>query len=222
METDGRTARWNGWTGILAGAVAVLAITGLGGLAVVYSGAVNVAASNAEAGATEWLLGTAMERSVRARAAAVGEPVEVDSALLVHGFEHYDAMCVECHGAPGIDAGETGRGLNPSPPELADEAHEWSDAELFWITKHGIKMTGMPAFGPTHSDEELWAIVAAVRRLEDMSPAEYAATVAAAGEHQHDEDDHTHEAGAESAGGDARTGANDGHAHPPGTPAHEH
>ena len=82
-------------------------------------------------------------------------------------------MCVTCHGAPGVERGTLGKGINPKPPNLAKEAGEWSDRELFWITKHGIKLAGMPAFGVTHSDEELWAIVAFLRRLETMSAEEY-------------------------------------------------
>jgi hypothetical protein len=93
--------------------------------------------------------------------------------MLRHGFDEYREMCVACHGAPGVERGALGKGINPEPPDLAKESAEWSDRELFWITKHGIKMAGMPAFGITHSDEELWGIVAFVRRLESMSPEEY-------------------------------------------------
>jgi hypothetical protein len=63
--------------------------------------------------------------------------------------------------------------VHPTPPDLAEEAPERSDRELFWITKHGIKMAGMPAFGPTHSDEEIWGIVAFVRELSRMAPEDY-------------------------------------------------
>ncbi|MDX1650197.1 MAG: cytochrome c, partial [Myxococcota bacterium] len=78
----------------------------------------------------------------------------------------------------------------PEPPELAEEAAEWGDTELFWITKHGVRMTGMPAFGPTHADRELWDVVALVRRLPELSAGEYAALVEEAGE-----DGHAHEHG---------------------------
>jgi mono/diheme cytochrome c family protein len=200
------------WTGAGIGAAATVAVFALGGLGFAYSGAYDIAATTPHTGLVKWVLGATMERSVRSRAASVGEPMPVDSALLVHGFGHYHAMCVDCHGAPGVEKGEYGRGLNPEPPDLAEEAHEWTDAELFWITKHGIKMTGMPAFGPTHSDEELWAIVAAVRRLEEMTPEEYAAMVAAAGGgHDHGDGGHAHEPREAS-----------GHTHAPGTPPHEH
>jgi cytochrome c553 len=93
--------------------------------------------------------------------------------MVRHGFEEFHEMCVVCHGAPGVERSALGEGINPKPPDLAKEAAEWSNRELFWITKHGIKLAGMPAFGVTHTDQDLWGIVAFLRRLQNMSPAEY-------------------------------------------------
>jgi mono/diheme cytochrome c family protein len=82
-------------------------------------------------------------------------------------------MCVTCHGAPGVDASEAGEGLNPAAPDLSTgKVQKRSDGELFWLVQGGIRMTGMPAFGPTHNDEEIWKIVAFVRRLPALSPEE--------------------------------------------------
>ena len=75
-------------------------------------------------------------------------------------------MCVSCHGAPGVDASEAGDGLNPPAPDLTlPRVQKRTDGELFWLVQNGIRMTGMPAFGTTHKDEEIWKIVAFVRRL---------------------------------------------------------
>jgi len=64
---------------------------------------------------------------------------------------------------------------NPPSPLLVETAGKWSDGELYWIVKHGIKMTGMPALGPTHADQDLWAIAAFVRQLPTMTSEEYQA-----------------------------------------------
>ena len=173
------------------------------GLYVLYSGAYDVAATTDHAGVTRWALGTRQRRSVAARAASVDGAPPADSAALAGGFVHFHAMCVQCHGAPGIDRGEVGQGMQPTPPRLEDEAGEWSDAELFWITKHGIRLAGMPAFGPTHDDDAIWGIVEFVRQLEAMTEEEYADRVRALQ--------------AASA-----AGAGEGHVDPPGTPEHEH
>jgi mono/diheme cytochrome c family protein len=103
-------------------------------------------------------------------------------------------MCAACHGAPGKERGEIGKGLNPSPPNLAEVASSWSSAELFWILKNGIKMTGMPAFGPTHSDARLWSIVAFVMQLPKLTPDDYKKMGHPASKHEHQEEDrHDHQ-----------------------------
>ena len=69
---------------------------------------------------------------------------------------------------------DIGKGLNPEPPYLSDTVSRWTAPELFWIVKNGIRMTGMPAFGGTHSHAELKAAVAFIQRLPTMTPAQYA------------------------------------------------
>jgi len=72
-----------------------------------------------------------------------------------------------------VEKSEVGLGLNPPAPDLAESAADLSPGEIFWILKNGIKMTGMPAFGPTHDDAKLWDITAFVGRLADMTPEQY-------------------------------------------------
>lgn len=93
--------------------------------------------------------------------------------MVAKGGRHYRESRQTCHAGPGAERGEMARGLRPAPPELAREATHWSSAELFWIVKHGIKMTGMPAWGESHGDEDLWTIVAFLERLPKLSPKEY-------------------------------------------------
>lgn len=193
-------------TTALVTALAIVLLAAAGLLLVIHTGAYNVAATEPHWGLTRWAFNTLQKNSVAARADDVPAPPPTDSAALAHGFIHFQAMCVMCHGAPGVERGELGQGIRPRPPRLEDAASRWTDRELFWITKHGIRVAGMPAFGPTHDDGEIWSIVAAVRRIEDMTPEEYARQVSS------DEDAHA----ADRAGGD------EGHAHGPGTPDHPH
>lgn len=158
-------------------AVLVLAVTA--GLWVVATGAYNVAATESHWPITEWALNTLQHKSVAARAGQLPVAIPDDPAALDHGFEHFHRMCVECHAAPGFDRGDDGQGLTPTPPRLEEEAHEWTDAELFWITKHGVRLAGMPAFGPTHTDEEIAGIVGFIRVMETMTEEEYAERVRA-------------------------------------------
>jgi mono/diheme cytochrome c family protein len=168
-------------------------------LAYVYSGAYDIAASSPDAGLIHWVLETTQHKAVHRAAHKFEETAQVpaldDPAMIRTGLVHYHEMCVTCHGAPGVKISEIGQGLNPYPPELAAEAAHEGAAELFWVTKHGIKMTGMPSFGATHSDEELWAIVAFIKKMGSLTPQQYEAMVQEAGlgaaaaapsEHHHD------------------------------------
>jgi mono/diheme cytochrome c family protein len=163
-------------------------------LVFIYSGVYNVAATEPHIKPVEWLLNLTLEKSVSRHAKGIEVPPVSDDSIVQTGFIHYKEMCVTCHGAPGVSPSELAKGLNPEPPDLVEELEEGqrSTEQLFWITKYGIKMTGMPAFGPTHSDDEIWAIVAFLKRLPDLSPEEYRAMDEASKDKQH-EHGHSHE-----------------------------
>jgi mono/diheme cytochrome c family protein len=138
-----------------------------------YSGMYNVSALGPDSGPVAWFLSTTSDHSVQRRAATIDTPALGSSDMLRLGFQHYRGMCIGCHGAPGVQIDEAGQGLNPRPPELVETAGEWQPNELFWITKNGIRMTGMPAWGVTHSDDKIWAIVAFLRGLPELTAADY-------------------------------------------------
>jgi mono/diheme cytochrome c family protein len=178
----------------LSGFVAAILLAFIGGVALIYSGAYNVAADREHIRIAKWILGTAMTNSVKAHADAAMPPAGFDANEHVReGFRLFDEMCVQCHGAPGKQPGEVGQGLRPEPPELSEVVRRWSPAQLFWIVKHGIIATGMPAFGSTHTERELWDLVAFVRKLPGMSPGEYKAFAQGAGApHEHGPHEHQH------------------------------
>lgn len=161
---------------LLIAIVAVGAIGITAALGTALLGLVDVGATTPHWKITRWLLSTTMESAVQRRAAGIRVPDGLSDAGRVRaGAAAYDEMCVSCHAAPGVEGGAIARGLRPEPPVLHEEAHEWSAAELYWIIEHGVRMTGMPAFGPTHGEPELWALVAFLRRLPELSAAEYRA-----------------------------------------------
>ncbi len=115
--------------------------------------------------------------------------------LLLAGADDFAAMCAGCHGAPGQERGAMGQGLNPKAPNLADSAEHMTPGELFWVTKNGIKMTGMPAWGATHEDRALWPVVAFMTALPGLGSADYEALLAraeGAGHHVEEEDEMGH------------------------------
>ncbi|MGE5624388.1 MAG: c-type cytochrome [Bacillota bacterium] len=154
-----------------------------------YSGLYDVAASEPDNAAARWLLTTVRNRSIDSRAAGIEVPALTDPKLIDEGFEHYHEMCVGCHLAPGVESSEIRQGLNPQPPVLAKVIPQSSAARLFWVIKNGVKMSGMPAWGTSHSDEMIWAMVAFLERLPSMTPAEYQAMEKRLGNMpNHDED----------------------------------
>ncbi len=172
--------------------IATLAVIVLLGLIVVYGGFYNVAASSPHTALGKWLFHTTMENSVKARAQDIQAP-QFDQASVERGAGHYSAMCEGCHGAPGVKRGEVGQGLTPQPPDLKEAEGEWSAPELFWIVKHGIKMTGMPAWGQVDEDEELWSVVAFLKSMPEISPQQYQKFKAQFGEHEHGSEAHGHQ-----------------------------
>jgi mono/diheme cytochrome c family protein len=158
----------------IAAAIGVfVALAAAGALAFVYSGVYDIAATTPHFAITHRVLRTVMEQSVKRQARDVTVP-ELDDPEKVHaGFKSFHAMCIICHGAPGSPASEISKGLYPEAPNLAQAAKGWTPAELYVIIKHGIKMSGMPAWKPTHSEEEIWELVAFLELLPTMPEAEY-------------------------------------------------
>src|SRR5262245_33533530 len=157
----------------LMGVVAGVLLVVLGGLAFLVSGAFNVAATNPPSALEQRVAAIALTRSIKRRAPAAKHPLAGQPEAVQAGLAHYKEMCVTCHGAPGVDPSEIGEGLNPPAPDLTLGAvQRRSDGELFWVVQNGICMTGMPAFGPTHKEDDLWRIVAFIRHLPEITPEE--------------------------------------------------
>jgi mono/diheme cytochrome c family protein len=163
-------------------AVAIVLVV-IGGLTFIYWGVFDVAASDPDWPVMRWVLQTTRTRSIKVHAARIQVPPGLDDpAKLLIGTEHFAAHCAVCHGAPGVPKGDIAEGLNPQPPDLAHATSVYTPPELFWILKHGIKMTGMPSWGD-HSDEELWATVGFIEKLPGMTQEEYAQLVMASMAH---------------------------------------
>ena len=173
----------------LIGAATALLVLVIGGLGVVLAGAYDVAATDPHPALVSWAFDTTMEKSVERQAKAIDAPAAFTPEQVSNGFADYDEMCVSCHAGPGIDRTEWAEGLYPKPPMLTEASSHWEANEVFWILRHGIKMSGMPALGPTHSDEDLWAVTAFVSQLPTMTATEYAALKAQTGGEGHHEED---------------------------------
>lgn len=176
--------------------VALAALGALAGWLVLKSGWYDIASTRQHLQPVHTLLEQGMHESVRHHARAVQVPAAVLSAItattmdamaaatsadgqrLRQGAALYRDHCVLCHGAPGVAQAAIGKSMQPVPGPLADAARRWQPRELYWITRHGIKMSGMPAWEFHLADEDIWRVVGFVVKLAELSPQEYAGLTA--------------------------------------------
>lgn len=151
-------------------ALVVLALAAAAGT--VYSGLYNVAADDPHWEVTYRVLETLRTRSLERRSTSVQLPANLqDEKVILKGAGQYAAMCTSCHLAPGMKPTELSRGMYPAPPNLAEARVDPKVA--YTAIKHGIKMSGMPAWGGPHGDEQVWTLVAFLGKLPGLSPQEY-------------------------------------------------
>jgi cytochrome c553 len=146
----------------------------LGAVLFAWFGVYNVAASRGHWEITDRFLRFGMERSVKTRADDVPSPPPLDDPNLIRlGAGHFHSGCAYCHGAPGIAISPIALHMLPAPPDLKDKVGEWTDRELFWIVKHGLKYAGMPAWPAQQRDDEVWTLVAFLRTLPGLDVVGY-------------------------------------------------
>ena len=171
--------------GIALGIGTVVVLAAALGLFVVYTGAFNIAATEEHSSLTRWAFDNTFRSSIERRAAQVDPPSAFTAEMIEQGAHEYKEMCQHCHGGPGVEPDEWASGMRPRPPHLTEAAAQWHPHEVFWLVKHGAKMTGMPAFGPSHDDQALWSIAAFVAELPAMTAGRYSTLGEQGGDHSH-------------------------------------
>jgi len=162
--------------------VVLTIIVALGGAAFIYLGVYNVAADEPHTPAVYSVLERVRDRSIEAHAKGITPPSDLASAQRVStGAGLYTEMCSGCHLGPGVEKSEMSQGLYPQAPELAIP-QDLTPGQQFWIIKHGVKLSAMPAWGKTHPDPLIWDMVAFVRKLPGMTPDQYKKLIASAPE----------------------------------------
>jgi len=162
--------------------VVLTIIVALGGAAFIYLGIYNVAADEPHTPAVYSVLERVRDRSIEAHAKGITPPSDLASAQRVStGAGLYTEMCSGCHLGPGVEKSEMSQGLYPQAPELA-MSQDLTPGQQFWIIKHGVKLSAMPAWGKTHPDPLIWDMVAFVRKLPGMTPDQYQKLIASAPE----------------------------------------
>lgn len=162
--------RWWRWAWKLAASLTPLAV---GGFLVAASGVVPIKASSGHWPITAWLLHFSMRRSVATHTIGMTVPALDDPDLVLRGGGHYETGCRPCHGSPDFQQPRIAQRMTPYPPYLPPVIPTWEPGELFYIVKHGVKFTGMPAWPALHRDDEVWSMVAFLRTLPGLDAAAY-------------------------------------------------
>jgi cytochrome c1 len=166
---------------IFWGALATDVATAGAAVAFVTFGLYDVGATKEHTQFLYSLMESTMHASVRRRAAQIVPPSLTEPARVAEGAACFREHCVVCHGAPGVAQGAAGQGMQPLPGPLVDATRRWQPRELYWITRHGIKMSGMPAWEFRFTEGELWSVVAFLDRLPALGAADYASLAGSAG-----------------------------------------
>lgn len=175
---------------ILIGILVALGLGAFAGTIIIISGVIDVGADTPHSPAVHQILNYAREQSIARNAADIKVPDTLSSPERVRrGAGNYDAMCVNCHLAPELPDSEIRKGLYPKPPNLSltpDGALDMSASRRFWVIKHGIKASGMPAWSKGGMDDEaIWDLVALLQKMPALSNADYERLVAASEGHSH-------------------------------------
>ena len=175
---------------LMLGAAGAIFLMASASVIFVASGVYDIAAATPHWPVTRWVMEQTRNRSIALHAAGIKVPPGLDDPQkVVMGTAHFAAHCASCHGAPGVPRSDAAEGLYPQPPDLTHASAHYTKAELFWIVRNGIKMTGMPSWSD-HSDDELWASVAFIEKLPSLTAEEYGKLVAQSmkmgGRHAHD------------------------------------
>jgi mono/diheme cytochrome c family protein len=159
---------------VAATLVAVALLGALGAFAFMKSGLYNIGATTQHLQPVHSVLEQGMRDSVRHHARHVVAPPLADPGLRLRGAAVFRDNCVRCHGAPGVPQEDFAKAMQPVPGPLVDAAQHWEPRELYWITRHGIKMSGMPGWEYHLADADLWAVAAFMEQLPSLTARAYA------------------------------------------------
>lgn len=150
-------------------------VVGIAAAVFFFGGFYNIAATEPDPAIVFWAIEHVRDASID-RHAKDKPPIALDDpATIQAGARAFAAQgCANCHGAPGVKWAKFSEGLRPDPPDLKESAGELEPAQIFWVVKNGINMTGMPSFARAGAeDKDIWTIVAFIKKLPNVSDQDF-------------------------------------------------
>jgi thiosulfate dehydrogenase len=159
--------------GFIAGVIASIFVALVGGYALLQSGLIPANADAKPGGFELWAAGTSLDATLRKKAPKEASPVAFTDANLVEGINLYGQHCAICHGtaAGASSASPVAKGLYPPPPQFAtDGVEDDPEGVSYWKVKHGIRLTGMPAWGPDLTERQIWTLALFLKHMDKLPP----------------------------------------------------
>jgi mono/diheme cytochrome c family protein len=153
------------------GIIFTLAVIGIGGYFMLHAGMINIVADQTPSKLERRMAGTALDASVEKRAASLKNPLEPTDAVLTEGMHIYVQNCASCHGSPKETDSKLGGSFNPHAPQFMKRTPDMPDNQNFYIAKHGVRLTGMPAWGKLYGDDDLWKVTTFLSHMDKLPPA---------------------------------------------------
>jgi len=169
--------------GFVGGVVVTLLVVLGGAYLVLYLGLFPIGADNPPGAMERRLAHTATDAYLAKNAPKQENPFQPTSANLIEGAREYEEYCAVCHGGAANRISPLQNKFSPAVPQLVNRVPRDPDAEFWWITKHGYRLTGMPAWDGILSDDEIWKVIAFVKHSDKLPPDAQAAWQAAASAH---------------------------------------
>ncbi len=158
----------------VAGFITAVAVAFLVGYLLLTSGRIPANADATPGRIETWLAGTSLDATLDREAPKGPNSVPVSDANLIEGIKLYAQHCAFCHGTAAGDssASPVAKGLYPRPPQLAtDGVEDDPEGVSFWKIKHGIRWTGMPSWGGSLTDQQIWTLALFLKHMNKLPPA---------------------------------------------------
>ncbi len=159
----------------IAGIIVTMLTIAAGAFAITHLGLYPIGADNPPGALERVIASRAMDVYADKHKPQGNNPTEITVANLIEGAKEYEEHCAFCHGGAKAKISPMRDNFSPPVPQLINKVPHDDDAWLFWVTKHGVRMTGMPAWTGILSDEEIWRVVAFIKNSDRLPPETQAA-----------------------------------------------
>jgi thiosulfate dehydrogenase len=158
--------------GFVFGLLTALILLAIGGYLFVSTGTLPAGQDVTPGRLEKWAARTSLRATVRREARALSSPFQPNDENLMAGIALYRTHCQVCHGGPDAEASSIAKGLSPKGPQLAkDGVEDDPEGVIYWKVAHGIRFTGMPAFGKSLDERDLWKVTLFLKHMEALPPA---------------------------------------------------